>query len=259
MRAATCLALVDWGDERNPCKYSTCVVGNEGVDKAMTHASSACQRGAVTGDNLGMPTVIHKPSPFQRLMPLLKGFDGPLAFGIFLLACAGLLTMYSSGFANGARFFDHGRNMLIAGFIMFVVAQIPPQKLMSLAVPLYTLGVLLLLASFGLFLRWRELGVSLEEARTVAVNVFVAGEIAYLFNCRNLRGAFWQCGWFSNPWFWGGIGATVLLQGAFTYWPAMNRVFASAPLSLAAWGEIGAVALGIALAVGLEKRLSHPA
>ena len=120
-------------------------------------------------------------------------------------------------------------------------------------------GVLLLLASFGLFLRWRELGVSLEEARTVAVNVFVAGEIAYLFNCRNLRGAFWHCGWFSNPWFWGGIGATVLLQGAFTYWPAMNRVFASAPLSLAAWGEIGAVALGIALAVGLEKRLSHPA
>ncbi len=69
-----------------------------------------------------MPTVIHKASPFQRLMPLLKGFDGPLAFGVFLLACAGMLTMYSSGFANGARFFDHGRNMLIAGFIMFVVA-----------------------------------------------------------------------------------------------------------------------------------------
>ena len=93
-----------------------------------------------------MPTVIHKPSLFQRLMPLLKGFDGPLAFGIFVLAGAGLLTMYSSGFANGARFVDHGRNMLIAGFIMFVVAQIPPQRLMAFAVPIYTVGLALLVA-----------------------------------------------------------------------------------------------------------------
>jgi hypothetical protein len=41
---------------------------------------------------------------------------------------------------------DHGRNMLIAGGIMFVVAQMPPQRLMSLAVPLIRLGVALLVA-----------------------------------------------------------------------------------------------------------------
>jgi cell division protein FtsW (lipid II flippase) len=57
---------------------------------------------------------------------------------VFLLACAGLLTMYSSGYDHGTRFIDHGRNMLLAGFIMFVVAQVPPQRLMSFAVPLYT-------------------------------------------------------------------------------------------------------------------------
>ena len=99
-----------------------------------------------------MSTVIHNPSLYQRIRPLLKGFDGPLAFGIFLLVCAGMLTMYSSGFANGARFFDHGRNILLAGFIMFVVAQIPPQRLMAFAVPVYTVGVALLIAValFGL-------------------------------------------------------------------------------------------------------------
>jgi rod shape determining protein RodA len=43
-----------------------------------------------------------------------RGFDGPLAFAVFLLACAGLLTMYSSGYDHGTRFVDHGRNMLIA-------------------------------------------------------------------------------------------------------------------------------------------------
>ena len=63
-----------------------------------------------------------------------------------MLACAGLLTMYSSGYDHGTRFEDHARNMLIAGFIMFVVAQIPPQRLMALAVPLYILGVALLIA-----------------------------------------------------------------------------------------------------------------
>ena len=65
-------------------------------------------------DNSPMATVIHKPSLLQRLQPLLKGFDGPLAFGILILCFAGLLTMYSSGFANGARFVDHGRNMLLS-------------------------------------------------------------------------------------------------------------------------------------------------
>jgi len=117
-------------------------------------------------------------------------------------------------------------------------------------------GVLLLLASFGLFLRWRGIGASLEEARTVAVNVFVAGEIAYLFNCRNLRGPFWRCGWCSNPWFWAGIAAMLLLQALFTWLPGMNRVFASAPIPAQAWLEILAAAVFTALVVGVDKRLT---
>ncbi len=122
-----------------------------------------------------MPTVMQKPSPLQRLMPLLKGFDGPLAFGIFVLACGGMLTMYSSGFANGARFMDHGRNMLLAGFIMFVVAQIPPQRLMAFAVPLYTVGVALLIAValFGLTKkgarRWLNVGVVIQPSEIMKI------------------------------------------------------------------------------------------
>ncbi|HXE47457.1 MAG TPA: rod shape-determining protein RodA, partial [Ramlibacter sp.] len=40
-----------------------------------------------------MAAVIEKPPVMQRLAPMLQGFDGPLAFAVFLLACAGLLTM----------------------------------------------------------------------------------------------------------------------------------------------------------------------
>ena len=75
-----------------------------------------------------MAIVFERPSLWRRLRHGCSGFDGPLAFAVFLLCCAGLLTMYSSGYDHGSRFEDHVRNMLIAGFILFVVAQIPPQR-----------------------------------------------------------------------------------------------------------------------------------
>ncbi len=108
-------------------------------------------------------------------MPLFEGFDGPLAFAVFLLACAGLLIMYSSGYDHGTRFADHGRNMLIAGTIMFVVAQIPPQRLMTLAVPLYLLGVTLLIAVavFGITKkgarRWLNVGVVIQPSEILKI------------------------------------------------------------------------------------------
>ena len=107
-----------------------------------------------------------KVSLRQRLAPWFAGFDGPLAFAVFILACAGMLIMYSSGYDHGTRFQDHGRNMLIAGAIMFVVAQIPPQRLMTVAVPLYVFGVTLLIAVavFGVTKkgarRWLSIGVT---------------------------------------------------------------------------------------------------
>ena len=122
-----------------------------------------------------MPIVIEKPSLLQKALHLVRGFDGPLAFAVFLLACAGMLTMYSSGYANGQRFFDHGRNILLGGFIMFVVARIPPQRLMSLAVPLYTLGVALLIAValFGLTKkgarRWLNVGIVIQPSEILKI------------------------------------------------------------------------------------------
>src|SRR6188768_4011306 len=122
-----------------------------------------------------MAAVFEKPSLRQRVAPLLQGFDGPLAFAVFLLACAGLLTMYSSGYDHGTRFMDHGRNMLLAGFLMFVVAQVPPQRLMSFAVPLYTLGVALLIAvaMFGLTKkgarRWLNVGVVIQPSEILKI------------------------------------------------------------------------------------------
>ena len=122
-----------------------------------------------------MAAVIERPSLLKRAAPLVRGFDGPLAFAVFLLACAGMLTMYSSGFDHGTRFVDHGRNMLIAGFVMFVIAQVPPQRLMTLAVPLYTLGVALLVAVvlFGITKkgakRWVSIGIVIQPSEILKI------------------------------------------------------------------------------------------
>jgi rod shape determining protein RodA len=122
-----------------------------------------------------MGSVIQKPTFWQQWKHLVKGFDGPLAFAVFMLACAGLLIMFSSGYDHGTRFVDHGRNMLLAGFIMFIVAQVPPQKLMAWAVPIYTVGVILLVAVaiFGITKkgarRWVNVGVVIQPSEILKI------------------------------------------------------------------------------------------
>jgi rod shape determining protein RodA len=122
-----------------------------------------------------MSLVFARPSLRRRLSPWFSGFDGPLAFAVFILVCGGLLTMYSSGYDHGTRFEDHARNIMIAGFIMFVVAQIPPQRLMALAVPIYILGVALLIsvAVFGVTKkgarRWLNVGVTIQPSEILKI------------------------------------------------------------------------------------------
>ncbi|WP_315122667.1 rod shape-determining protein RodA [Comamonas antarctica] len=116
-----------------------------------------------------------KPSLLQRIVPLFRGFDGPLILLVLVLASIGLTAMYSSGFDHGTRFVDHGRNMLIAATLMFVVAQVPPQHIMKVAVPLYLLGVALLIAVavFGITKkgaqRWVNVGVVIQPSELLKI------------------------------------------------------------------------------------------
>jgi rod shape determining protein RodA len=124
-----------------------------------------------------MNVAFERPSILQRILPVFTGFDGPLSLAILLLAGAGMLTMYSAGFDHGTRFVDHGRNMLIGLALLFVVAQIPPQRLMRLAVPLYVLGVILLLAVefFGITkkgaTRWLNVGIVIQPSEMMKIAV----------------------------------------------------------------------------------------
>jgi cation-transporting ATPase F len=116
-------------------------------------------------------------------------------------------------------------------------------------------GLLLLIGAFGLF-EWELAdGEPAAKARTSAVNVFVFGELFYLFNCRSLRYSMLRLGVFSNPWVVLGVGAMILLQMMFTYTPFMNAAFGSAPLGFVEWVMILATGLLIYAVVGVEKRV----
>ena len=124
-----------------------------------------------------MATQLGKYSVFQRITPMVLGFDAVLGFAVLALALTGLVSIFSSGYSDGQRFWDHGRNMLLACIIMVVVAQIPPQRMMALAVPVYTVGLALLVAValFGLTKkgaqRWLNVGIVIQPSEIMKIGM----------------------------------------------------------------------------------------
>lgn len=133
----------------------------------------------------------------------------------------------------------------------------PKQPILTLHLMLRIclVGLLLLIGAFGLF-NWELLhGETLAAARTTAVNVFVIGELFYLFNCRSLHYSMLHVGVFSNLWVIFGACSMILLQLLFTYWPPMQRLFGSSAIGYDEWLLIIGVGVIIYGAVGLEKLL----
>ena len=125
----------------------------------------------------------------------------------------------------------------------------------ELGIRIGLVSLMLLLGAFGLF-EWALLhGRSIETARTVAVNMFVFRELFYLFNCRSLRYSMFRLRIFSNRWLVIGVAVMTLLQVLFTYSPAMNQLFGTAPIGITEWTWILTGGLVIYTVVGVEKWL----
>jgi rod shape determining protein RodA len=83
-----------------------------------------------------------------------------------LLLLLSTAVVYSASGGGGARLGAHFANMAIALGVMLLASQLPPQRLMQFALPLYVLGIVLLLgvALFGDVVngarRWLNLGVT---------------------------------------------------------------------------------------------------
>lgn len=114
-------------------------------------------------------------------------------------------------------------------------------------------GVLLLIGAYGVFLYERSLGMDLEQARTLAANILVFGELFYLFACRSLRFSMFKIGVFSNRPLLGGVLAMAALQLAFTYLPLFQHLFHTRSLPPGKWIYVLGVGLAVYLIVEFEK------
>ncbi|PIY03698.1 MAG: rod shape-determining protein RodA [Gallionellales bacterium CG_4_10_14_3_um_filter_54_96] len=102
----------------------------------------------------------------QLWLRIIAHIDPPLLLGMGLLMGISLLTLYSASGQNFERVLAQGSNILIALFCMWIVANLPLHILLRMAVPIYVLGLLLLVgvALFGEIShgarRWLNLGVT---------------------------------------------------------------------------------------------------
>lgn len=114
---------------------------------------------------------------------LVEHVDGPLLLITVLIMAIGLSTVYSATYDANNRALAQSLNMAVGLCAMWVVAQFPPQKLMRFGVPLYILGVILLVLVFlfGVKVngarRWLSLGftrIQPSEVLKIAVPLMLA-------------------------------------------------------------------------------------
>ncbi len=141
----------------------------------------------------------------------------------------------------------------------------PKQPLFTGALLLRTVWVSAIAVAGAFWLFFWEMnfeGETLAEARTAVINVIVAVETVYLFNCRSLTRSFLSVGFLTNRWVIAGALLMLAVQLAFTYTPLMNELFRTAPISGGSWLRIMGVAAVVFFAVEFEKWLrfgrQHP-
>jgi rod shape determining protein RodA len=104
---------------------------------------------------------------FARLWQRFAGnIDSSLMFIATMILALGLFTLYSAANEDASRIISQATNIAVALACMWIAAQVPPQTLMRLAVPIYLVGVALLIAVdlFGEIVngsqRWLHVGVT---------------------------------------------------------------------------------------------------
>ena len=115
-------------------------------------------------------------------------------------------------------------------------------------------SVILMSGTFGLFIWEIKLGMSIEHARTVAVNTLVAFEIFYLFNSRYIKASiFNRAGLTGNRYVLIAIAILIVFQLGFTYLGPVQSLFGTTSIDLSIWLRIILVASSVLFLVELEK------
>ena len=95
----------------------------------------------------------------------------------------------------------------------------------------------------------------IREARTMGFTILVFAQLFNALASRSSRKSAFQ-GLFSNPWLWGAIGISILLQLLVIYVPFLGEAFGTVPLQPQAWLECIALASLVLIASELRKLLN---
>ena len=126
------------------------------------------------------------------------------------------------------------------------------------AVRVIWVGLLLTTGAFSLYGFVLQATDNEALARTMAVNVLVAGQISYLFNCRRWQESSLALKYlFANPWAWVTASLLIIMQLGFTYLPVAQRIFGTAALPADYWVMIVAFAIAVFILVELEKLVTR--
>lgn len=118
-------------------------------------------------------------------------------------------------------------------------------------------SALMVAGTFGIYAWATSRGLSIETARTMAVNTLVVMEIFYLFSVRFVHGTSLTLkGALGTRAVLTGIAVGVVAQPAFISVPVFQRMFGRRPLSLGDGMVIGAVGVALLITVEVEKRLT---
>ena len=129
-----------------------------------------------------------------RLRSFASSLDPALLATLGALSLVGLITLYSAASDHPGNFGGQLRNFLIAGLVMLLFASLPPRVLTRMAVPVYAIGLLALLAVLvaGVSVkgaqRWLDVGFTrLQPAEIMKLGVPLM--LAWYFERRagNLR------------------------------------------------------------------------
>ncbi len=132
-----------------------------------------------------------------------------------------------------------------------------PREPVLTAMFLWRIGfvsLILMSGTFGLFLWEIERGMSIDHARTVAVNTLVMFEIFYLFSSRYITAPVLnRRGMLGNRYILLAVGLLIVFQLAFTYLAPMQSLFGTAAIDAGVWVRIVLVGSSVLLLVELEK------
>lgn len=106
----------------------------------------------------------------------------------------------------------------------------------GLGIKILSRGILIGMVTLGIF--WYVLQTEpddLSKAQTMAFATLVMAQLIHVFDCRSVEKGIFSRNLMGNPWLVAAVLSSLLLLGAVIYWPPLQPVFRTVPLSAVDW------------------------